>query len=56
MQFDDRDGNRLHVTWSRSWNLLVTIAPKGRSEEAEQVALDPEQAATLRDFLGRSAE
>ena len=46
--FEDADGNRLHATWSRSWNTLIVTS------ESRQVSLRPEQVAELLAFLTAS--
>ncbi len=52
----DRDKNRLHAAWSKSMkSLMLTVGPPDPSgREWRQVSLDPDQAAQLRDFIGRT--
>jgi len=49
----DCEGNRLDAGWSKSMkSLIVTVGPPDPSgREWRQVALDPDQAAQLRDFI-----
>jgi hypothetical protein len=56
IQLDDGDNNRLHAVWSRSRrHLIVSVAPRARWDSAGQVELNPDQVATLRDFLAETS-
>ncbi|HMJ01160.1 MAG TPA: hypothetical protein VK488_15110 [Gaiellaceae bacterium] len=49
----DRDGDRLHATWSKSMrSLMLTVGlPDPSGGNWRQVSLDADQAAQLRDFI-----
>ena len=52
VELDDNERNRLHAVWSRSSKrLLVSVLPRGRWDDSNQVELDPDQARQLRTFL-----
>jgi hypothetical protein len=53
IKLDDADNNTLHAVWSRTGNLIVSVAARGQfgSSWAGQVVLTSEQTARLQSFL-----
>jgi len=52
LEIGDGDTNLLHAAWSRSGKrLIVSIAPRGRWDEAGQIQLDHSQVEKLQAFL-----
>jgi hypothetical protein len=53
---EDGETNVLHAVWSRSGQrLIVSIAPRGRWDEAGQIELDQSQLEKLQAFLIETA-
>jgi hypothetical protein len=52
----DQEENRLDATWSKSMkSLIVTVGPPDPSARSwQQVLLNPDQVAELRDFIDRT--
>jgi hypothetical protein len=58
IKLDDAEDNTLHAVWSRTGNLIVSLAPQGTFGRswAGQVVLTPDQIDAFQAFLSAGPE